>query len=154
MHCLKLNWLRHRAGWGWTLGLFFAAILLTVNTVPVGSQTAQATFNINLGDVPSPASVRVLGASANDHLSGNGTPDTFSAFPRAHALAIGDFNHDGFQDVVIGAPDTDFTPQGGTLRANAGAVYVIFGTHKVTGSEIDETNQKPDKLTLNSENAD
>ncbi|HKP11573.1 MAG TPA: hypothetical protein VJZ91_05660 [Blastocatellia bacterium] len=140
MNCLKLNRLRHRAGWGWTLGLFFAAILLTASTAPVGSQTAQATFNINLGDVPSPASIRVLGASADDHLSGNGTPDTFSTFPRAHALAVGDFNHDGFQDVVIGAPDTDFTPQGGTLRQNAGAVYVIFGRQTFPASAILDTN--------------
>src|SRR5690349_4954483 len=88
-----------RAGMGRTLVVCLAAIALFANTVPVGSQTAQATFNINLGDIPSPASIRVNGANANDHLSGNGTPATFSTFPRAHAIAIGDFNHDGFQDV-------------------------------------------------------
>src|SRR5689334_2508134 len=139
MECLKLNRPRLRAVWGWTLTLAFAAIIITAGTVPVGSQTAQATFNINLGDVPSPANPQVIGASAQDHLSGNGTPDTFSTFPRAHALATGDFNHDGFQDIVIGAPDADFTPQGGDLRQNAGAVYVIFGRASFPASTIIDT---------------
>src|SRR5690242_8008558 len=140
MECLKLNRPRLRAVWGWTLAFAFAAIIITAGIVPVGSQTAQATFNINLADVPSPANPQVIGASAMDHLSGNGTPDTFSVFPRAHALATGDFNHDGFQDVVIGAPDTDFTPQGGDLRQNAGAVYVIFGRATFAASTIIDTN--------------
>src|SRR5436853_4240592 len=99
MKDLKLNRPVKKAVWGWTLAFVFTAIMITDGTVPVGSQTAQATFNINLGDVPSPANLQVIGASANDHLSGNGLPDTFSVFPRAHALATGDFNHDGFQDV-------------------------------------------------------
>src|SRR5436853_5362371 len=107
MNCLKPNRPLQSAALGWTLAFVFAAIIVTAGTVPVGSQTAQAAFTINLGDNPSPANIRVLGASANDHLSGNGTPDTFSVFPRAHALATGDFNHDGFQDIVIGAADTD-----------------------------------------------
>jgi len=129
-----------RASMGWILVVCLAAIALMANTVPVGSQTAQATFSIDLGTIPSPANIRVNGASANDHLSGNGTPATFTAFPRAHAIAIGDFNHDGFQDVAIGAPDTDFTPTGGAARANAGAVYVIFGKATFASNTIIDTN--------------
>jgi FG-GAP repeat protein len=71
-------------------------------------------------------SITYLGASADDHLSGNGNSDD-PAIGRAHAIATGDFNNDGFADVLIGAPDADFTPDGGTLRGNAGAVYVSFG---------------------------
>lgn len=130
----------NRAGMGWTLVVFLAAIAMFANTVPVGSQTAQATFNINLGDVPSPASIRINGANASDHLSGNGTAATFSTFPRAHAIAIGDFNNDGFQDVAVGAADTDFTPTGGVARANAGAVYVIFGKATFATNTVIDTN--------------
>lgn len=73
------------------------------------------------------ARISVLGASENDNMSGDDAPDSFNTFPRAHALATGDFNNDGFDDMVIGAPDADFTPAGGALRANAGAVYVVLG---------------------------
>lgn len=73
------------------------------------------------------ARISVLGASQDDNLTGDDAPDSFTAFPRSHALATGDFNNDGFDDMVVGAPDTDFTPAGGALRANAGAVYVILG---------------------------
>jgi hypothetical protein len=73
------------------------------------------------------ARISVLGAAENDNLSGDDAPDSFGTFPRAHALATGDFNNDGFDDVVIGAPDADFTPTGGSLRSGAGAVYVILG---------------------------
>lgn len=124
MNCLKENRLNHKAGLRRTLVVLFAAVTLIAGSVPAGSQTAQATFNIDLGAAVNPANITVLGAGAGDHLSSNGTAGTF---PRARALATGDFNDDGFQDIVIGAPDTDFTPTGGPTRADAGAVYVIFG---------------------------
>ena len=89
MNSFKKNRPNHmRMGLGWTLGVFFAAIALFASTIPVGSQTAQATFNIDLGASPSPANIKLLGANASDHLSGNGTPNSFTSFPRAHAIAI------------------------------------------------------------------
>ena len=137
---LKPNRPAHRAGWGWTLFVFFAAIVLTVSTVPVGSQSGQPAANISLA-APTPSNPTIIGANADDHLSGNGTPDTFSAFPRAHAIAVGDFNHDGFQDVVIGAPDADITPAAPAApRPAAGAVYVIFGKPTFGANAIIDTN--------------
>src|ERR1043165_6355647 len=139
MNCLKENRPSHGAGLGQTFVVFFAAIALITGSVTAGSQTAQATLNLDLGTTP--ADITLLGANANDHLSGNGTPNTFSTFPRAQAIAVGDFNHDGFQDVALGAPDTDFTPPApGTLRANAGAVYIVFGRANFPASVIIDTN--------------
>lgn len=140
MNSLKENRPGHKAGLRRSLAVIFAAITLIASTIPVGSQTAQATFNIDLGAAVNPANITVLGASANDHLSGNGTANTFTAFPRAHALAVGDFNDDGIQDVAIGAPDADFTPTGGALRANAGAVYVVFGKATFAANTVLDTN--------------
>jgi hypothetical protein len=73
------------------------------------------------------ARLSVLGANDGDNLSGNDAEDSFNTIPRAHALATGDFNNDGFDDIAVGAPEVGFTPTGGAARANAGAVYVILG---------------------------
>jgi hypothetical protein len=141
MNCFKQNRPNRRAGLGWTLVGGFAALVLTVGTATVGSQTAQATFNIDLGAVPSPANIRLLGANPDDDLSGNGSPNVFTTFPRAHAIAVGDFNHDGFQDVLVGAPDADFTPAApGTLRTAAGAAYIIFGKTTFAANTIIDAN--------------
>jgi hypothetical protein len=101
----------------------------------------QASTNIGLGDTPNPAAATLIGASANDHLSGNGTANTSSVFPRAHAIATGDFNRDGFQDIAIGAPDADFAPGApATPRANAGAVYILFGRQTFPAGTLIDTN--------------
>ncbi len=44
------------------------------------------------------------------------------------AAIIGDFNGDGFADIAIGAPHADVVGSDGTARADAGAVYLFFGT--------------------------
>lgn len=83
--------------------------------------TAQALFIVDLG-ISTP-DVTILGASQDDHMSGSGAPGAFANL-HARAIAVGDFNADGFQDVAIGAPDADVgTPN----RPNAGAIYLIFG---------------------------
>ncbi len=60
-----------------------------------------------------PADVTVYGASAGDYLA-----DRFS-------LATGDFNDDGFADVLVGAPLADGPEDS---RENAGEAYIIFGS--------------------------
>jgi FG-GAP repeat len=143
MQAIKDNRPTQPAGFRRRVVVLIAAIALLAGTVPVGSQTQtiQAIFNIDLGVSPSPANIRLLGASTDDHLSGNGTPNNFTSFPRAHAIAVGDFNHDGIQDMVVGAPDTDFTPAApAAARANAGAVYITFGKSSFAAGTIIDTN--------------
>lgn len=125
-----------------TAVLTFIAVagVAEIGIVTADDQFPQASTNIDLGATPNPAGVTLLGAGPNDHLSGNGAANTFSAFPRAHAIVTGDFNRDGIQDVAIGAPDTDFTPAAGATRANAGAVYILFGRQTFPATAFIDTN--------------
>jgi hypothetical protein len=86
------------------------------------------------------ASIQLLGAGDEDHLSGNGPVNTFSTFPRPRALASGDINNDGVRDLIVGAPDADFTPQVGPARPTTGAVYVLFGRASFPSPTIVDTN--------------
>lgn len=117
-----------------------AMLALTAATfmVAADTQSALATFNIDLA-VTTP-NITLLGAAASDHLSGNGLAGTSTTFPRAHSIVTGDFNQDGSQDVAIGAPDADFTPASGPARANAGAVYILFGKATFPPVTIIDTN--------------
>ncbi len=67
-------------------------------------------------------------------------PILLALFRRAKALATGDFNDDGIQDIAIGAPDADFTPQAQPVRGNAGAVYIIFGRQNFVLPSVFDTN--------------
>jgi hypothetical protein len=120
---------------------FLLAFFLLAAGWPVGnSLKAQSPQAIETIDVTN-AQITVLGASEKDELSGNGAEKTFTSFPRAHAVASGDFNKDGIADLVIGAPEADFTPTGGVSRAGAGAVYVVFGkTNFANPTVIDAAN--------------
>jgi hypothetical protein len=57
----------------------------------------------------------LVGAGGSSHLGGGGGSDFVR---RARPLAVGDFNGDGFQDIAVGAPETN---------ARAGAAYIFFG---------------------------
>ncbi|HSP56455.1 MAG TPA: hypothetical protein VLS25_12810 [Dehalococcoidia bacterium] len=71
----------------------------------------QETCDRDLAETP--ADVTIFGASAGDYLA-----DRFS-------LATGDFNDDGFADVLVGAPLADGPNEG---RENAGEADIIFGS--------------------------
>ncbi len=53
------------------------------------------------------------------------------------ALCKGDVNNDGKDDVIVGAPNTDYDPTTMTVNNNVGAVYIYYG---VTAGEIDFVN--------------
>ncbi|HKP87978.1 MAG TPA: hypothetical protein VJZ26_17880 [Blastocatellia bacterium] len=118
----------------------FTVIALVAATfqVTAGTQSALAAFNIDLSVTT--ANITLLGAAASDHLSGNGTAATSSTFPRAHAIVTGDFNRDGTQDVAVGAPDADFTPAQGAARADAGAIYILFGKSTFAAGTVIDAN--------------
>jgi hypothetical protein len=86
----------------------------------------QAILNIDLA-TPGTSNVQVIGAAAEDHLTGNGLPNTFTDLRRSRALAVGDFNADGIQDLVIGSADASPVVGMAPARVGAGAVYIIFG---------------------------
>jgi len=77
----------------------------------------------------------IYGADAGDYLA-----DRFS-------LSSGDFNGDGKDDILVGAPLADGP---GNARANAGEAYVIFG--RGDGEEMDLAADQPD-LTIVGANA-
>lgn len=111
------------------------------------SAQLQSVETIRFINVASEANPTVLGAGTNQHLSGNGSAATFDVSLgnlRAHAVAAGDVNGDGIQDVLIGAPDATFTvtPAGGgpQTRTGAGIAYIIFGKSTLSGT-IDTASQ-------------
>lgn len=55
----------------------------------------------------------------------HGVAQPFERF--GHALAVGDFNNDGYDDLAVGVPDEDITTAEGTFP-NAGAVNIIYGS--------------------------
>lgn len=141
-----MHWFSNSLVRGSRLPMLLISTLLTISlgagvrSLSARMQSIQTVLTFDLGAASSPAAIQLLGASANDHLSGKGTPGSFSGFPRAHAVAIGDFNKDGFGDIVIGAPDANFTPTGGAERADAGATYILFGRGTFASPTIVDTN--------------
>lgn len=127
------------------LVVFLTVVITFAIIFPSSAQFQPETLRIiNAG---SEASATFLGAASDRHLSGNGTPTNFDVSLgnlRAHAVAVGDVNGDGIQDVVMGAPDATFTV-GAQTRTNAGVVYVIFGRSPLTGA-IDTGDQSDLKI--------
>lgn len=52
--------------------------------------------------------------------------NAFDRLGGANSIAVGDFNDDGFQDILVGAPFAD-RPEAGSPTADNGVAYVIFG---------------------------
>ncbi|MEK6301106.1 MAG: hypothetical protein AABO41_10325 [Acidobacteriota bacterium] len=121
-----------------TLALIVTAMAIAPFKATTDDVSTQLVQSIDLSVAS--ADIQLLGAGDADHLSGNGTANSFATFPRSHALAAGDINNDGIDDLILGAPDLDFTPQGGPVRANAGAVYILFGRTTFASPTIIDTN--------------
>ncbi len=57
---------------------------------------------------------------------------SFAEFGRA--LTTADFNNDGFDDLVVSAPNHDLSDQNNVLRDNAGMVFVYYGGQQTSGN--------------------
>ena len=91
---------------------------------PTGSATGVCTLDLAGAD----ADLHVFAATAGDFLA-----DRFS-------LALGDFNGDGKDDILAGAPLADGPDES---RANAGEAYVIFGSNDLPAAK-DLADDAPD----------
>lgn len=67
----------------------------------------------------SPSTIPIVGARGT---SGNDAGDQLG-----YSVAAGDVNNDEYDDVIVGAP----TGQRGSLRVNAGATYIIYGSNSM-----------------------
>ncbi len=76
-----------------------------------------------------PASTIDLAATAPDLTVLGGDTDDYLA--DRFSLAQGDFNGDGIDDILVGAPKADGPDNG---RNNAGEAYIIFGSPEVGGT--------------------
>ncbi len=57
---------------------------------------------------------------------------SFAEFGRA--LTTADFNNDGYDDLVVSAPNHDLSDQNNVLRDNAGMVFVYYGGQQTSGN--------------------
>ena len=87
----------------------------------LGSTALKSTATLDLGGLPG-AVYRIYGDDNNDHCG--------------FALSAGDVNGDGYDDVIIGAPDSD--PTGGS---NAGETYVYFGSSSLQSVNLNGITQ-------------
>ncbi|UCG68680.1 MAG: DUF2341 domain-containing protein [Thermoplasmata archaeon] len=94
---------------------------------PTGGEDAGEVYVIYGGDYASGTTIDLNSGSANLTISGDDSEDNCG-----NAIASGDINNDGYDDVIIGAPTAD--PAGGD---NAGETYVIYGGDWTSGATID-----------------
>ena len=95
--------------------------------VILGSSSPPATIDLNT----SGENVTIYGATAGDQLTKGG------------ALAVGDVNGDGFDDLILGAQEADGPSDG---RDAAGEAYVIFGSGTSTTTTVKQTDHAGNPL--------
>lgn len=119
--------------------LIFLTLISVFFSTRADDVESQAIITIELANVT--PGVTMVGANDNDHLGGNGAPDSFSTLPRSQPIVSGDFNKDGILDLAVGAPDVDYTaPNTQINRANTGAVYILFGRNPFITPALIDTN--------------
>jgi hypothetical protein len=126
------------SGLALAMALFAIVSLERLSNAKADDLTPQLIQTIDLNTTT--ANLSVIGAASDDHLSGSDDPNTFSIFPRAGSIATGDVNGDNILDLIIGAPDVDFTPAQGNARPNAGAVYIVLGRQPFANPTLIDTN--------------
>lgn len=138
---------------------FLTAIILSAVVFSTSAELQQIEV-LRIINVGTEATTTILGATTNQHLSGNGAAATFDVNLgnlRARAIATGDVNGDGIPDVVVGAPAATFTiaPQGGPaqLRTGAGITYVVFGKTGLSGA-VDTNAGQADLSILGAKSGD
>lgn len=89
--------------------------------VILGTTALPAT--VDLSATPAPDAMRVLGGEAFARMGS--------------AVAVGDLNGDGFDDIAIGAPDADPLGQSGS-----GAVFLVFGAESLPATVDTALNQQ------------
>jgi len=95
------------------------------NTPPGAPRTEVGEVYVVLGGASLPSSLSIVTGQQDLTLSGRKPFGQFGA-----AVAAGDVNADGIDDIIVSAPQAD-GPDGS--RQAAGAVYVFFGTGEVSG---------------------
>lgn len=117
------------------IGGMNATLMTDVSSKGRASTSPQVPVVVDLST--SANHISILGALSNDHLSGNAAPVALPDLRRA--LAGGDFNRDGLPDLAIGAPQADVVADG-SLRPDAGSVYIVFGGQGFLTPSIVDTN--------------
>jgi hypothetical protein len=93
----------------------------TETILPAAPSAGQVTVVYGAGDGLEPASGETWSLDSTDFGPGD-DDDLFGS-----ALAAGDFDDDGFDDLAIGVPFRDVPAGGGGTAADAGAVVVLHG---------------------------
>ena len=108
---------------GLLIGLVGVSALTALTLLGAGQAFHAGTHDL----AASPAELTVLGAESGDLLG--------------WAVAAGDFNADGIDDLLLGAPNADGGP--GNPKSGAGEAYVIFGENPLPAT-VDLLSAAPD----------